>query len=434
MSATEFVSAWSRRVLFGGLFVLVANSASGAPGDPLGPAFTVSSDPGETAGVISVASSRDGDFVALLSGDSRLLARVFAADGTPRTDNFPINGVSANGDIAISDNGDVVACWLQSGPDGALGVYARRFTSEGVPLGDEMFVGGPDAPRFGQVSRGRCSVAVDAEGDFVVGWSEGQQRQFGGSTACVVGRGLCVELDDYKVKLRRYTRGGTRAQRTRTLARSAEYRVSLIAGVVGGSDIRSVDVDMAPDGTFVAAWNVYGGSAAIHLFDGTYVQRFSALGLPGIRQVVSLSGMERVGTSTPSVSMADDGSYVVAYRTRSSDPDDLSRNVSARVYPAFGFAGPAFQVNDAGLKQSSALNTAMDAAGNFVIGWSDWTDDNRAGYVQRHARGGGALGVNFTVDPGAETALVAMGGNGDFLVTWFDRDSDQAMARLYDGP
>lgn len=434
MSTTEFVSARSRRVLFGGLVALMANTAIGAPGDPLGPVFTVSSDPGETAGVVSVARSRDGDFVALLSGSSRLVARVFAADGTPRTDNFPINGVSGGGDIAISDNGDVVACWLQSGPDDALGVYARRFTSEGVPLGDEIFVGGPDAPRFGQVSRGSCSIAVDAEGNFAVGWSEGQQRQLGGFTSCGIGRGLCVVLDDYKVKLRRYTRGGTRAQRTRTLARSAEYRVSLIAGVSGGSDIRSVDVDMAPDGTFVAAWNVYGGSAAIHFFDGTYVQRFSALGLPGIRQVVSLSGMDRIGTSIPSVSMADDGSYVVAYRTRSSDPDDLSRNVSVRVYPAVGLAGRAFQVNDAGLNQALALSTAMDAAGNFVMGWSDNTDDNRAAYVQRHARGGGALGVNFAVDPGAETALVAMGGNGDFLVTWFDRDSDQAMARLYDGP
>jgi hypothetical protein len=385
---------------------------------------------------VAVARNGDGDFVALLAADTGLQLRLFDADGTPRSVNVPVSELpgSNSGDVDIGDNGEIAVCWLQSGPDDELGVYARRFAADGSPLGGEVFVGGPEQPLVGGVSRGSCAIAMDAQGNFVVAWSEGHQRHWGGFAACQYGAGLCVDLDDYKVRLRRYTDGGTRALRPRTLARAAEYHVSLLVGLSGGSDIRSVDVDMAPDGSFVAVWNVY-GSDGIHLLSGTYAQRFGASGLPEVRRLVALEN--RSEPSEPSVSIDAGGGFVVAYMLHGSrDPGDLSRRIFARLYPARGLAMPAFQVNDPALTQALSPHTAMDAAGNFVVGWTSFSPDDgvSGGYAQRHAAGGGALGTNFVVDPDALDAKVAMAGNGDFMIAWTDRNTGEAMARLFDGP
>lgn len=425
-----------RRVSVAALLAFISSSAFASPGDPLGPAFLLSSDTAQTGGVLAVARNGDGDFVALLAASTGLQLRLFDADGTPRGDNFPVSDVlsSSSGDVDISDNGEIAACWLHSGPDDELGVYARRFAADGSPLGGEVFVGGPEQPLVGTVSRGGCAIAMDAQGNFVVAWSEGHQRHFGSDAACQWGAGLCVYFDDYKVRFRRYTDGGTKALSPRTLARAAEYFVSFFVGISGGSDIRDVDVDMAPDGTFVVAWNIH-GSDGIHLLSGTYAQRFSAGGLPGVRHLVALEN--RSDYSEPSVSIDAAGGFVVAYTLHgSSDPDDLSRTIFARLYPAHGFGMPAFQVNDPELIQSMTSHTAMDAAGNFVVGWRSYSPDDSVstGYAQRYAAGGGALGINSVADAGASDAWVAMAGNGDFMIAWNDRNTGEAMARLFDGP
>ncbi|MGL5097314.1 MAG: hypothetical protein ACRDD1_17140, partial [Planctomycetia bacterium] len=68
---------------------------------------------------------------------------------------------------AVDADGDSVVVWLSNGQDGdSVGVFAQRYDADGARLGGEFqvnaFTTGPHT---------KPSVAVDADGDFVVAWS-----------------------------------------------------------------------------------------------------------------------------------------------------------------------------------------------------------------------------------------------------------------------
>ncbi|MGE3808591.1 MAG: hypothetical protein AB7K24_28330, partial [Gemmataceae bacterium] len=82
---------------------------------------------------------------------------------------FQVNNTTAGGQrapaVATEDNGDFVVVWVSSDGSG-YGVYARRYNSLGVALGNEF--------RVNQTTAGaqtNPSVAMDSDGDFVVVWS-----------------------------------------------------------------------------------------------------------------------------------------------------------------------------------------------------------------------------------------------------------------------
>ena len=68
--------------------------------------------------------------------------------------------------MAAEADGDFVVAWNSFGQDGAsFGVFARRFSSAGVPLAGEFQVN-----TYTTSSQLTASVAADAGGDFVVAW------------------------------------------------------------------------------------------------------------------------------------------------------------------------------------------------------------------------------------------------------------------------
>src|SRR5207253_11488190 len=123
------------------------------------------------------------------------------------------------------------------------GVYARRYSAAGVPLGGEFRV---NAYTTGDQERSR--VAVDAAGDFVVAWQSDLQDGSG-----------------YGVFAQRYSATG--------LPLGGEFRANTFTTDYQGFPA----VGMSAAGDFVIAWQSLGQDGSN---TGVYAQRYSAAGVP----------------------------------------------------------------------------------------------------------------------------------------------------------
>ncbi len=70
-------------------------------------------------------------------------------------------------DVAMDSTGRFVVAWEQSDPqaEGGVNLYARRFDSAGIPLGEPFRV-----PTESAGAQYDCDLAMNREGDFVVAW------------------------------------------------------------------------------------------------------------------------------------------------------------------------------------------------------------------------------------------------------------------------
>src|SRR5262249_53369327 len=139
----------------------------------------------------SVCTDDTGGFVIVWSdlagadGDSAgVFARRFDATGAARGSELQVNSYTTGpqdaGRVACAPNGDFVVAWSGPGTGDDDGVFVRRFTSSGTPVGTELLVN--TYTTGGQLTP---SVAVDASGRFVVAWWDYDQD---GDNAGVFGR------------------------------------------------------------------------------------------------------------------------------------------------------------------------------------------------------------------------------------------------------
>ncbi len=89
-------------------------------------------------------------------------------------DEFQVNSYTSNNQqnpsVAIDADGDFVVAWQSYTQDGSdEGIFAQRFDSLGTPQGSEFQVNS-----YTSNSQFRPSVAIDADGNFVVAWQSNQ--------------------------------------------------------------------------------------------------------------------------------------------------------------------------------------------------------------------------------------------------------------------
>ncbi|MBI3466909.1 MAG: hypothetical protein HY000_28175, partial [Planctomycetes bacterium] len=186
----------------------------------------------------SVAVDHDGDFaVAWTSyydqdGDGAgVFVRLFNRFGLPITDEIQVNqfteGDQENAAVAMDGDGDFIVTWESQGQDpydASAGIYARRFSAVGAPLGPEFRV------HTNQVdSQVNPAVAMNHLGQFVISWqNESQLGSF---------------FNDVRAQL--FSEDGTPV--------GGEFRVNQV-NVPSGIEFNS-DVAMTLDGSFVITWN-----------------------------------------------------------------------------------------------------------------------------------------------------------------------------------
>lgn len=291
----DFVATWASLGQYGSTWGIYAQRFD-ATGDPIGNEFLVTSTTSAHESFSRVASDAQGNFVVAWhagSGDEYdILARRFDSNGVPLGPEFLVNqsvaGVQYLSDLSMNAAGDWVVTWQDRFNPG---VYVRYFSASGVRR-DELLVD-PVTEKWA-FPHG----AIGADGGFVVSWA-GLQPNGG-----------------YAPYVRRYDSMGNAVDATRVLAETTH------AGVE-----RSTALATTGDGEFVVAWgNVVGEDRQI------WAQRFDGSG----PELVKLGGEHRVNVFESGIrhgmSLAADsaGGFVIAWQYQ--DTKDGPTDVFARRY------------------------------------------------------------------------------------------------------
>jgi hypothetical protein len=214
-----------------------------------------------------------------------------------------------------------------------------------------------------------ATAAMDGHGNFVVVW-----QSYG-------------QLDSADIFGQRFDANGAKV--------GTEFPVNTYTT---GRQIRPA-VAMDANGNFVVVWQSY------HVNSGdVFGQRFDSTGTP--------QGAEfRVNTYTtnaqikPSVSMDGAGNFVVVWTSYGQATPGFQGDVYGQRYSASGVpVGSEFPVNTYTTGDQRAADVAMNAAGHFIVTWTDYAmTSQRSIQAQRYDASGAAVGSNIQVDNGTTT-------------------------------
>ncbi len=332
-------------------------------------------------------------------------AAMGALDATPAGSQFQVNTYTTNDQqrpsVAIDADGDFVVVWQSDGSGGTdtdrMSVQAQRYTAAGTPAGGQFQVN-----TYTTSDQQYPSVAMDADGDFVVVW-----QSFGSSGS---------DASSFSIWGQRYNAAGT--------PQGSEFQVNTYTT----SAQRFPSVAMDADGDFVAVWMSNGSGGTDAAFYSIQGQRFNAAG-------TSQGSQFQVNTYTtdnqffPRVALDADGDFVVVWQSNGSSGTDTDGfSIQGQRYNAAGTSqGSQFQVNTYTTAGQVFPAVARDADGDFVVVWqsdgSSGTDSSVYSVQgQRFGAAGAAQGSQFQVNTyttGAQSVpMVAMDADGDFVVVW----------------
>jgi hypothetical protein len=324
----------------------------GADGSPQGAQFQVNTYTTNLQRFPSVAADADGDFVVVWhsygspgtdTSDTSIQGRRFASDGSPQAAQFQVNDHTPSHQldpsVAVAPDGRFVVAWhsyTSPGTDSSYSsVQGQRYASDGSPQGAQFQVNTYTTEyQFGP------SVAVEADGDFIVVWDN---------------------LDfsaERRVRAQRFAANGS--------TQGAEFQVNTASG-----NAEMPDVASAPDGRFVVAWT--GHYANTGTDDGPFsiqAQRFASNGSPQGAQF-QVNVYTTSFQAHPSVTVDADGDFSVAWLSDGSFGSDSSiYSIQARRYASDGSTqGSEFQVNSYTTGLQNLPSVASDPDGDFIVVW-----------------------------------------------------------------
>jgi hypothetical protein len=363
--------------------------------------YTTSYQDAETAR--SVARNADGSFVVVWKSRSQdgspadnIHGQRFDSTGAPAGTEFRANTYTTDAQrsaaVATAGDGRFVVVWTSFGQDGDhYGVFGQRFDSAGAPAGTEFQINSHTTSfQFGP------AVSSASDGSFVVVWTSTGQD---GSVNSVQGQ--------------RFNSTGAPA--------GTEFQVNSYTTYAQFGPA----VSSAPDGRFVVVWMAFSQDGSV---SGVHGQRFNSAGAPAGTefQVNSYTTNEQSG---PAISVATDGSFVVAWNSYLQDGSGLG--VHGQRFNAAGApAGTEFQVSSYTTEDQFEPAVSALADGSFAVAWTSGDVFNAP--LDVHARrfnsSGAPAGTEFRVNSStaAYQSSIAADADGDFIVVWtnYREDSD----------
>jgi hypothetical protein len=242
--------------------------------------------------------------------------------------------------VASDAGGDFVVTWSRRGPDGYDTVRARRFSSAGIVLTDELQVN-----VYTPVWRPFPVVASDADGDFVVAWKRLTSTEF---------------PSYYHIAGRRFTSAG--------VASRDEFQVNTQTIHYLIEPFPSVASDAAGD--FVVAWT----SLTAGDYEAAVLgRRFSSTAAP-LASVFEVNAQTTTVGNDPWVTALPAGGFIVTWNgfLDGSDEGILARRFTSAGTPL----AVELQVNTyTPATQSIFRSVAANAAGQFVVTWGSRSQD-----------------------------------------------------------
>jgi len=317
-----------------------------------------------------------------------------------RVNTYTISNQS-NPSVAMDADGDFVVSWESYGQSGGAyamsDVYAQRFNSSGAPVGGEFAV---FATSWDQRNP---ATAMDSAGNFAIVYEHNQRIS---------------TIDNFEIWGKRYNSNGV-------------FLGNLLVNSDPGHQ-RFPSIAMNSIGTFVVSWSSNDGNG-----NGIYVQRYDRFANKqgGAFLVNTTIGGEQTNSST-----AIDGgaNFVVVWEDRGGlDGDGFG--VFAQRYNGSGTAvGNEFSVNSSTTGNQLNPSVAMSDYGNFIVVWEDRGGQDGDGYgifAQRYNASGGAVGDEFRVNTyttgNQSNPSVAMDNVGNFVVSWESSGQDGSLQGVY---
>ena len=308
-----------------------------------------------------IAMDADGNFVITWDSNQggnpgNIYAQRYNADGIATTGEFPVNsstlGSQSNPSIAMDAGGDFVIVWNSFGQDGDdFGIYAQRYNADGSAAGGEFRVnidttGPQQAP----------SIALDAGGNFVITWESALLTKINGGDFDIYARrynangrpaGVAFQVNtatagtqsapsvaldaegdfvitwhsdvqdngDFDIYARRYNADGS----------DAGAGIEDLVNTVTTGDQATPSIAMDADGDFVITWHSDVQNNGD--FD-IYAQRYNANGSTALDEF-RINTFTISNQASPSIAMDADDDFVIAWH---SDGQDGSDNVYAQRY------------------------------------------------------------------------------------------------------
>ena len=305
----------------------------------------------------------------------------------------PGGGMVTGGKVAVDAQGDFVVAWVSYPSSGGGEIHAQRYLAPNTSEGSVFLVSPTSGSNF------LPSVAMDAAGDFVVGW---ENVPSSGSD---------------EIHAQPYTAAG-----------AAEGSALLVSSTAGNNMSPSVAMDAVGD--FGVAWENVPSSGS----DEIHAQRYSAAGAATGSDLLvsSVTG----NNESPSVAMDAAGDFVVAWENR---PSSGYSEAYAQRYSAAGTAEGSGLLVSSITGNNVVPTVAMDAEGDFVVAWGNFAKygHEEAPYVtvivaQRYGANGTPVGnplvatqrpipaasdpANNVIAGQAGGMSVAMDGAGDFII------------------
>ncbi len=305
--------------------------------------------------------------------------------------------------VAMDADGNFVVTWNGYGPNDfeIIGVHGQRFASDGSPVGDQFQVTGPQTVLFTS-----SDVSLDADGDFVVVWSSRYPLGSGD--------------EDYGIQGRRFASDGTPLD--------GGFHVNTYTT---SSQVNPV-VASAADGSFIVVWSSP-GSFGTDNGSSVQGQRYDPDGLP-VDGEFQINTTTTYGQGSAEIAMQSNGDFVVVWQSRISAGTDTNfDSIQGQRFAADGSPlGGEFQVNTFTTSYQRRPAVAVQETGEFVVVWqssgSFGPDTNLESIQgQRYAADGSPVGGEFQVNTYSTSRQVhpsvAVDEDGNFIVVWESRGS-----------
>lgn len=189
---------------------------------------------------------------------------------------------------------------------------------------------------------------------------------------------------------------------------------------------RNPVVAVAPDGSFLVAWESSDGVAGVAAGDGVFVRSFTAGGL-AVGSEFKLDEAAGVGARLPALAAGRDGGYLLAWEGGGDGTEGT--DVFARLLDAAGRAvGPQLRLNATTFGEQRAPAVAASPDGGYLTVWHGRAESPTPitfyrVFGQAVGADGALLGPELRVSESEEERAhalpeIATSSTGEFLVAW----------------
>jgi len=294
----------------------------------------------------SVAMDKDGNFIVVWQGPGLLeedkediFARRFDSNGQPVGSEFRVNTNTNDKQLcpkaAMNNTGRFVIVWesVNVPQEGKKAICSQLYNSNGLKIGTQFVVN--DGPSDGRYP----DAAMDSQGNFAVVWMQDK------SSNSIMGR--------------LYNADGS--------ARAVPFEVSTIRF----SSVTQPSISMSRQREFVVVWD---GDPELAGLDDIHARMFDPNGMAIGEQFVVNTTIEGP-QQNPKVAINNRGQFIVVWDSK-IDPDINEREIFAQRFDSSGRAiGDEFQVNTYIEADQKRPAVAMGVGRKFITAWQSYGQD-----------------------------------------------------------